>query len=124
MTEKSVKQMTWHKHGKRYNADKMVHPSDGDAWKHFNAIHHDKAQEARNVRVALAIDGFNPYGMMATPYTCWPVFVIPLNLPPSVMFQPKNVFMSLIIPGHPGNKMGVFMEPLIDELIHAWEKGY
>jgi hypothetical protein len=31
--------------------------------------------------------------------------------------------MSLIIPGHPGNKMGVFMKPLIDELIHAWKKG-
>jgi len=39
------------------------------------------------------------------------------------MFQPKNVFLSLIIPGHPGNKMGLFMEPLIDELILAWEKG-
>jgi hypothetical protein len=123
MIEESMKQMTWHKHGKRYNADKMVHPSDGDTWKHFDAIHHDKAQEARNVRVALATDRFNPYGMMAAPYTCWPVFVIPLNLPPGVMFQPKNVFMSLIIPGHPGNKMGVFIEPLIDELIHAWEKG-
>ena len=23
MTEESAKQMTWHKHGKRYNADKM-----------------------------------------------------------------------------------------------------
>jgi hypothetical protein len=32
--------------------------------------------------------------------------------------------MSLIIPGHPGNKMGVYMEPLIDELVRAWEEGY
>jgi len=39
------------------------------------------------------------------------------------MFQPKNVFLSLIIHGHPGNKMGLFMEPLIDELILAWGKG-
>jgi hypothetical protein len=39
------------------------------------------------------------------------------------MFQPKNVFLSLIITGHPENKMGVFMEPLIDELLLAWEKG-
>jgi uncharacterized phage-associated protein len=22
-----------------------------------------------------------------------------------------------------GNNMGVFMEPLIDELVHAWEEG-
>jgi hypothetical protein len=69
--------MTWHKHGKRYNTDKMVHPSDGDAWTHFDGIHHGKAEEARNVHVAWAIDGFNPYGLLAAPYTCWPVFVIP-----------------------------------------------
>jgi hypothetical protein len=43
----------------------MVHASDGEAWKHFDAIHREKAEEARNVRVALAIDGFNPYGMSA-----------------------------------------------------------
>ena len=32
MTEESTKQMTWHKNGKWYNPDKMVHPSDGEAW--------------------------------------------------------------------------------------------
>ena len=81
MTEESTKQMTWHKKGKRYNVGKMVHPSDGEAWTYFDDKHHEKANEARNVRVALATNGFNPYGMMAAPYTCWPVFVIPLNPP-------------------------------------------
>ena len=79
--------MTWHKKGKRYNPDKMVHASDGEAWTHFDVIHHEKAKEARNVRVALATDGFNPYGMTAAPYTCWPVFVIPINLPPRRMLS-------------------------------------
>ena len=86
MTEESAKQMIWHKKGKRYNPKKMVHASDGEAWIHFDSIHREKAEEARNVRVALAIDEFNPYGMLAAPYTCWPVFVIPLNLPPDVSF--------------------------------------
>jgi uncharacterized phage-associated protein len=31
--------------------------------------------------------------------------------------------MSLIIPEHLGNKMGVYKEPLIDELVRAWEEG-
>jgi hypothetical protein len=101
----------------------MVHPSDGEAWKKFDRIHHDKAKEARNVRVALATDGFNPYGMMAAPYTCWHVFVIPLNLSPDVLLQRQIVFLSLIIPRHPRNKMSMFMELVFDELIHAWEKG-
>jgi hypothetical protein len=82
-----------------------------------------KLKEARNVCVALATDGFNPYRMMAAPYTCWPVFVIPLNLPPSVCFQRQNIFLSLIIPGHPENNMGVFMGPVFDELVRAWEEG-
>jgi hypothetical protein len=25
--------------------------------------------------------------MMSAPYTCWPVFAIPLNLPPGVLLQ-------------------------------------
>jgi len=45
----------------------MVHPSDGESWTHFDGIHRDKAEETCNVRVALAIDGFNPYGMVAAP---------------------------------------------------------
>ena len=73
--------MIWHKNGKRYSPEKMVHPADGEAWHHFDNIHRNKSGEARNVRVALATDGFNPYGMMAAPYTCWPVFVIPHNPP-------------------------------------------
>ena len=123
MTEESAKQMTWHKIGTRYNPDKLVHPSDAESWTYFVGIHQVKADEARNVRVALATDGFNPYGMSAAPYTCWPVFVIPLNLPPGVIFQRQNIFLSLIIPGHPGNNMSVYMEPLIDDLLSAWEEG-
>jgi hypothetical protein len=65
MTEESAKQMTWHKNGKRYNPDKIVHASDGEAWEHFDIIHHEKVEEARNVCVALATDGFNLYGMSA-----------------------------------------------------------
>jgi hypothetical protein len=72
---------------KTYNCDKMVHASGGEAWKHFDAIHHEKAEDARNVRVALATNGFDLYGMSAAPYTCWPMFVIPINLPLGVCFQ-------------------------------------
>jgi hypothetical protein len=104
MTEESAKEMTWHKNEKRYNPNKMVHASNGEAWKHFDAIHHEKAKEARNVRVVLAIDEFNPYGMSAAPHTCWPVFVIPINLPPGVCIQRQNIFVSLIIPDTRGIK--------------------
>jgi hypothetical protein len=90
MTEESAKQMPWHKKGVRYHEDNMVHPTDGEAWSHFDGIHREKADEARNVRIALATDGFNPYGLMAAAYTCWPVFVIPLNLPPTSAFNART----------------------------------
>jgi hypothetical protein len=47
----------------------------------------------------------------------------PNQSPPSVCFQRQNIFVSLIIPGHPGNKMVVYMEPLIDELVYASDEG-
>jgi hypothetical protein len=91
MTKESTKQMTWHKNGKPYNPDKMVHASDGEAWKHFDAIHREKVEEARNVCATLATDGFNPNGMSAAPYTCWPVFVILINLPRCVLLKAEYI---------------------------------
>jgi hypothetical protein len=69
----------------------MVHASDGEAWIHFDAIHHEKVEEARNVHVVLATDGFNPYGMIATPYTCWPMFVIPINPPRHMLSKTEHI---------------------------------
>jgi hypothetical protein len=129
MSEESAKQMTWHKNGLRFKDAEgrlnMGHPSDGKAWQNFDAKHPDKANDARNVRIAIATDGFNPYGMSASAYSCWPVFVIPLNLPPGVLMQRKTIFLSMIIPGpdYPGKNLSVFMQPLVDDLHHSWHHG-
>lgn len=117
--------MTWHKYGHRDHPNKMVHPSDAEAWQQFDKDFPDFALDARNVRVAIATDGFNPFSMVASPYSCWPVFVIPLNLPPSLIMQKNNIFLSLLIPGpkYPGKNYSVFIEPLVDDLIYAFEHG-
>jgi hypothetical protein len=124
MSEGSTKQMTWHKYGHRYHPDKLVHPSDVEAWKQYDKDYPEFAAEPRNVCIAIATDGFNPFAMNAASYSCWPVFVIPLNLPPSVLMQKHNLFLSLIIPGrdHPGTTFSVFMQPLIDELKLAFDE--
>jgi hypothetical protein len=85
-TEESAKQMRWHKNGKQYNPDKMVHASDGEGWTHFDAIHHEKVEEAHNVCVALATDGFNPYGMITAPYTVGSCSLSP-STPPTYAFK-------------------------------------
>src|SRR4051812_28776916 len=63
--------------------------------------------------------------MMATQYSCWHVFVIPLNLPPSSIMQRKHIFLTLIVPGpnYPGKNMSVYMQPLMDDLKEAWVNG-
>ena len=95
MVEETARQMTWHKLGKRTERDAdgnlmMVHTSDGAAWKHFDALHDEKAADPRNPRVAISTDGFNVFGMMAAQYSCWPVFVIPLNLPPDRLCKERT----------------------------------
>ena len=91
----------------RANLNVMVHPSDAEAWTHFNTICPDFAMDARNVRVAMGTDGFNPFGFGKAQYSCWPVFVISLNLPPALCMKEENIFFSLVIPGpvHPWNNI-------------------
>ena len=53
MVEETARQMTWHKLGKRTELDAdgnkmMVHTSYGEAWKHFDGLHQDKAADPRN----------------------------------------------------------------------------
>ena len=106
--------------------DVMRHPSDGDAWKHFDREHPWFAADSRNVRLGLATDGFNPYGNLSTAYSMWPVMVFPYNLPPwKCMKSPFNL-LALLIPGlrAPGRDIDIFLEPLIEDifLLHTHKK--
>ena len=107
----------------RSQSGNMVHPCDGEAWQQFDEDFQDFAQDPRNVRLALATDGFTPYSLGAAPYSCWPVFITPLNFPPGVCMRPEYTFLTLVIPGpeHTGKKLSVLMQPLVDELLKLWE---
>ena len=115
--------MRWHKEGVRDNDDLIVHPSDGDAWKALDTFDPEFAADPRNVRIGLATDGFTPFGQMASSYSCWPVFVIPYNLPPSLCMKYEFIFLCLIIPGpdYPGKNLNVMLKPLIEELKELWK---
>ena len=121
MNKDTAQQMRWAALGERYT-DKMIHPSDGAAWKRFVAKYPLKAGDPRSVAVAISTDGFNPYGMSAATYSCWPVFVIPQNLPPGESMRSHNMLLSMIIPGpkYPGKNMNVYLEPLVEDLAVGW----
>ena len=125
MTESNAENMRWHKEGKRDKPGIMVHPADGDAWKHFAAKYPDFAKEVRNVILGITTDGFMPFNSSASPYSCWPVFVFPYNLPPGMLMKEDTMFLALVIPGpkHPGRDIDILLEPLIDELNKLWSVG-
>ncbi|PKU65335.1 hypothetical protein MA16_Dca001225 [Dendrobium catenatum] len=103
----------------------ITHPSEAEAWKHFDRTHPTFAAELRNVRLGLCADGFTPFSQSATPYSCWPVILTPYNLPPELCMTTPYMFLSLIIPGphNPKLKIDVFLQPLIDDLSLLWEEG-
>jgi hypothetical protein len=100
------------------NDQVMVHPSDSEAWKALDNFDSDIVRDATNVRIGLAIDGFTSYNSYAASYSCWPIFAIPYNLPPSLCMKYEYMFLCLIVPGpdHSGSRINVMLKPLIDEL--------
>nr|KYP67982.1 hypothetical protein KK1_021599 [Cajanus cajan] len=89
MSKNTSKYMRWHVDGVRQDESIMTHPADADAWKKFDHTHPTFAQEPRNVRLGLCTDGFNPFGNSSTSYSCWPIFLTPYNLPPSMCMKRK-----------------------------------
>ena len=75
----------------RWESDDGTH-IDGVAWKKFDELHADKAADPRHPRVGISYDGFSVFGMTAAQYSCWPVFVFPLNLPPRTDYAKKEHF--------------------------------
>ena len=104
ISKNTARHMRWHKEGVRENPNVMVHPADTDAWKALDAFDSSFADEVRNVRFGLATDGFSPFNLTATSYSCWPVFAVPYNLPPALCMKYEFIFLCLVIPGpdHPG----------------------
>jgi len=115
--------MRWHEEG-RVRDGKLRHPADGEAWKDFDDRHDDFAKDARNVRLGLASDGFNPFGNKNLKHSTWPVMLVPYNLPPWICMKQTSLMLSMIIPGpdSPGNDIDVYLEPLIDELLELWKE--
>ena len=122
-SKRTSKETQWHKKVRKPVDNVMSHPADGEAWKDFDTREPDFADDPRNLRLALATDGFNPFGNMSTQYSMWPVLLTPLNLPPWECVSPANCFMALLIPGprSPGKDFDVFLEPLIKDLLDLWK---
>ncbi|XP_074347485.1 uncharacterized protein LOC141686344 [Apium graveolens] len=123
MCKEFAKLMTWHVAWKK---DGMLrHPADGVAWKTMDAKYPNFSSENRNIRLGIASDGFNPFGIMSGSHSTWPVIVVNYNLPPWLNMKPENLIMSTLIPGpnDPVNSIDVYLQPLVEELKELWDVG-
>lgn len=91
VSPKTATDVRWHDEG-RIKDGLLRHPADSPAWKHFDCMHPEFAKDSRNIRLALASDGFNPFRSMNCSYSIWPVVLIPLNLPPWMCMKQSNFF--------------------------------
>ena len=123
-TEEMAKDLRWHFTNKSCDG-KLRHPVDSVTWEKMNDKYPSFAAEERNLRLGLSTDGFNPFNMKNTKYNCWPVLLVNYNLPPDLCMKKENIMLSLLIPGphQPGNSIDVYLESLIEDLIHLWKNG-
>ncbi|KAG8490967.1 hypothetical protein CXB51_014698 [Gossypium anomalum] len=66
--------MRWH-NDQRADDGLLRHPADSLAWKSFHSKFPSFASDPQNVRLGLAVDGFNPIKIMSTSYSTWPPFI-------------------------------------------------
>ncbi|KAI5353955.1 hypothetical protein L3X38_006849 [Prunus dulcis] len=122
MSTHTATDMRWHKE-KRVDDDVMRHPADGEAWKEFDRTFPEFAADPRNVRLGLATDGFNPYGVLNQHHSTWPIFAFPYNFPPWKCMKKEYMMMTVLITEDPGRSIDVYLRPLVDELKDLWTNG-
>ena len=103
---KKVERLTIWDGGSRWHDEKRTkdgalrHPADSEVWKMTNSLHPHIASDSRNMRFGLATYGFNPFGKCNSTHSCWPVVLVPYNLPPWLCMKASSLMLTLIIPGY------------------------
>jgi hypothetical protein len=72
---------------------------------------------------SINMDGFNPYGNREAgkKVSLTAIYLVCLNLPPSIRHKVENIYLAGIIPGP--QAPSDYLSPLIDDMVTLWEKG-
>jgi hypothetical protein len=124
LTSKMASLTRWHDEDRKKDG-LLRHPADSPLWQNFDQKHPNFAADSRNIRLAFATDGFNPFRSKNVSYSVWPGICIPYNFPPSMCMKQSNFILSLLIPGRngPGSAMDVYFQPLVDDLLDMFVNG-
>jgi len=92
--------MRWHKSDAAKSPEGVMrYIHDNPAWKEIDKDHPSFAEDPRNIQFGLALDGINPYKLMKSKYSTWPILLINYNIPPWLAIKRAFVMLVLIIPG-------------------------
>lgn len=108
-SEQMAKDLRWHFSNKSDDG-KLHHPVDSVTWDQMNNKYPSFAAKEMNMRLGLSTDGFNPFNMKNTRYSCWPVLLVNYNMPPDLCMKKENIILTLLIPGlqQSGNSIDVY----------------
>src|SRR3954471_12134471 len=116
-----AKLLQWNKEDRKKDV-MLRHPADGSQWRKIDREFKSFSDDARNLKLGLSTDGFNPFGEQSSSHSTWPVTLCIYNLPPWLCMKRKFIMMPVLIQGprKPGNDIDVYLRPLIDELLQLW----
>jgi hypothetical protein len=111
--------LKWHYYN-RSDPGKMSTVADSPAWRHIDTeIDMNFAEEKRNVRMDLSLDGVNPHSIQASSHSTWPILIVLYNLPPWLVTKKFFITLSLLISGKESptsENIDVYLQPLLEEL--------
>ena len=82
MSTKIAEKMRWHYEQRVLEENILSHLTDSLVWKDFDAKHPYFASDPHNIRLDLAIDGFNLFDNLSTSYSMWSVMLVVYNVSP------------------------------------------
>ncbi|WVZ49393.1 hypothetical protein U9M48_000759, partial [Paspalum notatum var. saurae] len=120
LTSKTARQTRWHDEGRKKDG-LLRHPTDSPLWQDFDKKHPEFAADSRNIRLAFATDGFNPFRTMNC--LAWYLYSLQLstfNVHEAIKFHP---FFADSGRNGPGSDMDIYYQPLVDDLLDMFING-
>jgi hypothetical protein len=113
ISKNTTRHMRWHKECVHDNLDVMAHLADTDSSKELDAFDSSFPRQARNVCIGLATNGFSPFNLSLSSYSCWPMFAISYKLLLALCMKYDFIFLCVLIPAsdHLRTKINMMMRP-------------
>ena len=98
---------------------------DNLAWEHINTdvAFGNFGCDERNMRLALALDGVNPFKLSNTNWSTWPVMILIYKFEPWLVTKKFFISLCILISGKrspSASNIDVFIRPLLNELQKLW----